>query len=871
MTAGEEGCSKEAMDELSSIKSIEVDREFIGAGCNRVVNTVAWGPSDLVAFGAHNAVTIFNPQAAKILTTLPGHKEVVSCVEWLPRSKDICKYSGLLEEYFLLSGSADGVIIIWAYLLSLRKWRQVLQVPKSHEKGVTCIAGLMLSNVEALFASTSSDSTVHIWEAGFPSQTGGDFKLTLLQDISVGSRAMAALSLSELPGNAADWILAMGGLDNKVHIYVGDRNRKFQHVCELKGHQDWIRGLDFSIPTAGKEGKQIFVASCSQDRTIRIWKISCRSALCDDREEAKGMQSISLKAFIEGPQFKSGTSIWQVSLESLLVGHEDWVYSVKWQPPLKLSIDGDNDHWVQPQSILSASMDKTMMIWRPESKTGIWVNEVTVGELSHSALGFYGGLWGPKGDSILAHGYGGSFHLWKNIGMSSEQWQPQLVPSGHSGAVVDLGWAKSNQFILSASHDQTTRIFAPWERKKDGDTEISWHEIARPQVHGHDINAIAITKGEGNHRYVSGADEKVARVFEAPLSFLQTLQYTAWGNLGKQNENKEDVQILGANMSALGLSQKPIYVHASKSVSTVTEGGADGMETFPDAVPIVLTEPPPEENLAWNTLWPESHKLYGHGNELFAMCCDHAGKIIATACKAQSANVAEIWLWQVGSWRVVGRLHSHALTVTEVKFSCDDRFLLSVSRDRHFSVFQLEKNGNDEVKHKLIAKQEAHKRIIWACSWSTRSHMFATGSRDRTVKIWKITESGESGTCVNQSSLLPQFSSSVTALSWSPQNDFKEDILAVGMENGLIEIWKIEPGLRNMVDDGGHFVSVKACRMVQLDVYLCHVATVHRLVWKETSKNDKTISINNSSSSAVLQLASCGADHTVRIFNVVLY
>lgn len=862
------------MDELSWINSIEVEREFIGAGCNKVVNTVSWGPSDLVAFGAHNAVTIFNPQAAKILTTLPGHKDVVNCVEWLPRSKDICKYSGLLEEHFLLSGSADGVIIIWAYLLSHKKWRQVSQVPKSHEKGVTCIAGLMLNQLEALFASTSSDGTVHIWEVGFPSQNGGDFKLSLLQVISVGSRAMAALSLSELPGNAADWILAMGGLDNKVHLYVGERNRKFQHACELKGHQDWIRGLDFSIHT-GKEGKQIFVASASQDRTIRIWKISSRSALCDDTEEARSMQSISLKAFIEGPVFKSGTSMWQVSLESLLVGHEDWVYSVKWQPPSKISIDDNNNCWMQPQSILSASMDKTMMVWRPESKTGIWVNEVTVGELSHSALGFYGGLWGPKGDSILAHGYGGSFHLWKNIGMSSEQWQPQLVPSGHSAAVLDLGWAKSNQFILSASHDQTTRIFAPWERSKDGDTEISWHEISRPQVHGHDINAVAIIKGDGNHRYVSGADEKVARVFEAPLSFLQTLRYTAWGNLGKQDESKEDIQILGANMSALGLSQKPIYVHASKSVlatPTVTEGGSDAMENFPDAVPVVLTEPPPEENLAWNTLWPESHKLYGHGNELFAMCCDHEGKIIATACKAQSANVAEIWLWQVGSWRVVGRLHSHALTVTEMKFSCDDRFLLSVSRDRHFSVFELEKNGNDEVKHKLIARHEAHKRIIWACSWNTRSHVFATGSRDRTVKIWKIEENGESGTRVNEFSVLPQFSSSVTALSWSPQNNFREDLLAVGMENGLIEIWKIEPGLRNMVDDREHFVSVKGSRMVQLDIYLCHVATVHRLVWnwKETSKSDKTISINNSSSASVLQLASCGADHTVRIFNVAL-
>ncbi|GLJ29453.1 hypothetical protein SUGI_0580580 [Cryptomeria japonica] len=827
--------SKRVMDEDRSFNSIDVHRLFIGAGCNRIVNTVAWGPSGLVAFGAHNAVAIFQPQAARILTTLPGHKDIVNCVEWLPRNKDICKHDyGSLEEQFLLSGSADGVIIIWAYLPSQSKCRQVSQVPKSHEKGVTCISGAMLNNLEGLFASSSSDGTVCVWEVGFPSQSGGDCNLSMLQTIHVGTRTMVALALAELPGNAADWILAMGGLDNKVHLYVSERRGKFVPACELKGHQDWIRSLDFSIPTIAEERMEIFVTSSSQDKTIRIWKVSFHSYLSEHKEEAQSIQSVSLKTYIEGPMFKLGTSVWQVSLESLLVGHEDWVYSVSWQPPLKISIDDNNACWIQPQSILSASMDRTMMIWRPDRKTGIWINDVTVGELSHSALGFYGGLWSPKGDAILAHGYGGSFHLWKNVGLSVEDWQPQLVPSGHSAAVLDLGWAKSRQFILSASHDQTTRIFAPWERHKDGKLEISWHEIARPQVHGHDINCMAIIKGEGNHRYVSGADEKVGRVFEAPLSFLQTLQHTAWGHLGKQDVNNEDIQILGANMSALGLSQKPIYVHASTTRASVasSQDFSDGMETIPEAVPVVLTEPPLEENLSWNTLWPESHKLYGHGNELFTMCCNHEGKIIATACKAQSSNVAEIWLWQVGSWRAIGRLHSHALTVTQMEFSRDDHFLLSVSRDRHFSVFRLEKNGTDEVKYELVARHDAHKRIIWSCSWNTCHHVFATGSRDRTVKIWKITES-KSESYVTEQLSLPQFSSSVTAVSWSPRSNFKDDLLAVGMENGLIDIWRVT--LQDMTPGGEHlqphqrFDTVTASKIIGLDIYLSHVATVHRL------------------------------------------
>jgi elongator complex protein 2 len=102
-------------------------------------------------------------------------------------------------------------------------------------------------------------------------------------------------------------------------------------------------------------------------------------------------------------------------------------------------------------------------------------------------------------------------------------------------------------------------LFACWERcgAKAG-KEQSWHEIARPQVHGHDLNCMTIVKGPGNHRYVSGADEKVARVFEAPGAFLDSLAVFT-GNSNADGFKREDVQIVGANMSALGLSQRPIY------------------------------------------------------------------------------------------------------------------------------------------------------------------------------------------------------------------------------------------------------------------------------------------------------------------------
>ncbi|XP_010279373.1 PREDICTED: elongator complex protein 2 [Nelumbo nucifera] len=835
-----------------SSDGVEVETVFIGAGCNRIVNNVSWGACDLVSFGAQNAVAIFSPKTAQILTTLPGHKAVVNCTQWLPSSKDAFKVQHL-EQHFLLSGDTDGVIILWEFSLKDRKWKHVLQVPQLHKKGVTCITAIVVSHNVALFASTSSDGTVNIWEMIFPSTIGGDCKLSCLQALSVGTKPMVALSLAELPGSSGHIVLAMGGLDSKVHLYCGERIGKFVHACELKGHTDWIRSLDFSLPIwTNGEKNSLFLVSSSQDRSIRIWKITLNVSSADPKVPCR-KEHIGLTSYIEGPLLVAGSSSYQISLESLLIGHEDWVYSVEWQPP-SCAAAGENDCY-QPLSILSASMDKTMMVWQPERTTGIWVNVVTVGELSHCALGFYGGHWSPSGDSILAHGYGGSFHLWKNIGSDYDNWQPQKVPSGHYAAVSDISWARSGEYILSVSHDQTARIFAPWRNEVGLGDRFYWHEIARPQVHGHDINCIAIIQGKGNHRFVSGADEKVARVFEAPLSFLKTLNHATLEISSFPEDLQGDIQILGANMSALGLSQKPIYVHAANKVSDRNSNDAlDTLETIPDAVPVVLTEPPIEEQLAWHTLWPESHKLYGHGNELYSLCCDHQGKLVASSCKAQSAMVAEIWLWQVGSWKAVGRLQSHSLTVTQIEFCWDDSLLLAVSRDRQFSVFSIKRTGADEVSYHLVARQEAHKRIIWTCSWNPFGYEFATGSRDKTVKIWAVVENGSS---VKQLMALPQFNSSVTALSWVGRNrSMNHGFLAVGMESGLIELWSL---FGRTDGESTALPKFNASLAVRFNPFMCHVSTVQCLAWRNSEE---------SGDGGSLQLGSCGADNCVRVFDI---
>lgn len=66
-------------------------------------------------------------------------------------------------------------------------------------------------------------------------------------------------------------------------------------------------------------------------------------------------------------------------------------------------------------------------------------------------------------------------------------------------------------------------------------TVETWHEISRPQIHGYDLIAATFL---GSMRFASVADEKVARVFDAPKGYIKTLN-----SLGITNDAGEIVSV----------------------------------------------------------------------------------------------------------------------------------------------------------------------------------------------------------------------------------------------------------------------------------------------------------------------------------------
>lgn len=811
---------------------------------NRVRGALSWntGPGGLLAFGTSCSVVLYDPQKKVVITNLNGHTARVNCLQWI-RTEDGSPSNELV------SGGSDNRVIHWEL-----ENNQVLKSVRlqGHEGPVCAVHAIYQSGPSegeqhALIASAASDSTVRIW-----SKKGSEVKY--LQTLSFRDGFVLSVCLAILPGTNVP-VLACGDDDCRIHLYI-QQDDQFQKALSLCGHEDWIRGVEWAT-----FGRDLFLASCSQDCLIRIWRLYMKPASFETKDGSLRLKENTFTIKDGGVR----TTV-AVTLETVLAGHENWVNAVHWQPSFYK--DGVLQ---QPVRLLSASMDKTMILWAPDEESGVWLEQVRVGEVGGNTLGFYDCQFGENGTMIIAHAFHGALHLWKQSTVNPRQWAPEIVISGHFDGVQDLMWDPEGEFIITTSTDQTTRLFAPWKKKDQKDrSQVTWHEIARPQIHGYNIKCLAMID---RFQFVSGADEKVLRVFSAPRNFVENFSVISRQSLSHMLCDDQDLPE-GATVPALGLSNKALFQGDIASQpfeedELISPAFGSPQVTFQ---PAVLNEPPTEDHLLQNTLWPEIQKLYGHGYEIVCVACNNSKTLLASACKASQKEHAAIILWSTASWKQVQSLAFHTLTVTQMTFSPDDKFLLAVSRDRTWSLWKRQDATSSEFDpfFSLFAFTNkitsVHSRIIWSCDWSPDNKYFFTGSRDKKVVVWGECKSSHNPMehPIRPCSSILDVGSSVTAVSVCPVlNPAQRYIVAIGLESGKICIYSWNKTNQELND-------WTSC--VETNPSQSHSLGIRRLCWKSCSDDDDDDDDDDTEQSEEgpewLHFASCGEDHTVKIYRV---
>ncbi|KAF2429194.1 putative RNA polymerase II Elongator subunit [Tothia fuscella] len=800
--------------------SDEVTVDYISVGGNRHPAAADWDrKTGILAFGADNNIAIWDPLDTNhngITALLSGHSDLVNVVKF---------YSPDLEsDSFVLSGSVDKTIQVW------RMGNTEAIILSDHESSINCIDVLPTSSI---FVSGSADATVRVWKTKLIED---QLNVGLVQTISLTPKFFPlTVALSSLDGPSN--VLAVAGTKATIQIYVSN-NDQFSLIATLTGHEGWIRSLSFTIEVKGSSGDLLLV-SASQDRYIRLWRIhqghelpSSSRATNDPSLGILG-KSLSNKAH----RFEANDKKYSVTFEALLLGHEDWIYSASWH------------HTNSKLQLLSASADNSLSIWEADETSGIWICAARLGEISSqkgstsatgSTGGFWLGLWSPNADAVVSLGRTGSWRLWKRAALG-DQWTQDFAVTGHVKEVKGITWSKDGAYLLSTSYDQTTRLHAQW--KHSG--KQSWHEFSRPQIHGYDLNCVGTIS---DTQFVSGADEKLLRVFDEPAAVADLLDRLC-GIKKASGISFPDA----ANIPVLGLSNKAIEALDDDEIPVITNGDS---RDAPDPASVIhkstlnFDHPPFEDHLARHMLWPEKEKLYGHGYEISTLATSHDGTLIATACRASSLDHAVIRLYETRDWREIKpSLKSHSLTVTSLDFSDDDRYLLSVGRDRQWTVFKRDDKNRHEYKV-AYTNPKGHSRMILEGAWAPTAAgaVFATAGRDKAVKIWAL-DDGTFECKQTISALLP-----VTAVACLPVVIDGALAISYGLEDGTVTICIVA------IDD------YQVRKKIEFDRQILPSKTINQISWRpETFGVDR---VEGDRASKAYQLAVASDDTSVRLYCV---
>lgn len=721
------------------------------AACSRRAGALSTLPSkSLAAYASANNVLLLDARSHQVYAVLPLHDAAVTAVHLTDTERG---------SVLLFTAAADGKVAVVTIqqnrVSNTFKWQ-------AHE-GQPC-AAIHACDVGGMTVVTAGmEGELRVWRQ--PSELAS-WELVLKADVaSSGEVLLECVAMQHIKEYSA--LLAVGGTSQRVWLFSVELGQEpvLRKAAILNGHRDWIRGLSFS--RKDKHGR-FRIASASKDGTARVWQVQ---QVGDQDIDAFDLHTARVEAQLSNEK-------WSFTAEGLLDEHTAAVHSVEF---------GAFPGTTNTPRLLTSSMDCSVALWSFEDAR--WESVARFGLLGGSsahALGFFGASFvSPKCDEVLGHNFAGALHCWRASAFTEGhvEFLAKSAPSGHFGIVTDLAWEPQGRHLLTCSEDKTSRIFT--EVEEDGHRRfVEW---ARPQVHGHALFAVKFCDEEGR-KYVSGAEERMLRIFEAPKSF----QLPGEANVNTQGSKGAT----SAVVPELGLSNKATFdVDNEEDVANTDESSENLLVTSFGAAR-ARSIVPLEEDLKQKRLWPETAKLYGHGNEISCVAADPKNAVMASACRAQIARDATIILWDTNNGVECGRLAGHDLTVNEIVFSADGNAIATVSRDRSISVFR---KGGDHTRFSFSAsvqKKAAHTRLIYSCAWLFQDEYLVTGGRDKCLKVFTAGISNAENEMLEI--YKQKFDSGVSALDVaSVESGRTRAVLAAGFVSGDIRLFEVE------LDSGG--------------------------------------------------------------------
>jgi WD40 repeat protein len=412
----------------------------------------------------------------------------------------------------------------------------------------------------------------------------------------------------------------------------------------------------------------------------------------------------------------------------VLRGHDDWVQGVTWSPDGRL--------------LATCSRDGTAAIWASDHAGPIRVlrgHEDAVRAIA----------WSPDGEALATGSYDRTARIW-----DARTGEMREVLAAHTGDVLGVAWSPDGTRLATASRDRVVRIFVPGE---GGDPMV---------ITGHATPVRAVAWSPDGRILASAGDDRVARLWDgktgaamgATRGHTDSVHSLSWSPDGRR-------LVTGGRDKTVRIWSVP-HLRGTACL----RGHEDGVTAvaWSPRGHLVASASQDRTVRVWDpTLGGDPLVLRGHADAVTAVAYSPDGNRLATAAYDRTVR-----LWDPGQSGEVSVLRGHRDTVRSVAWSPDSRGLVSGSQDRTVRIWDADR-GTETLRLR------GHKNTVRAVAWSPDGKRVAAASFDPLLRVWDASTGGEP-------KVLRGHSDAVFGLAWSPDGR-----LASGSRDRTVRIWDL--------------------------------------------------------------------------------